>query len=114
MNTSKSRPSQSACARRFCKPTNAPAAPFQKRDLAVSSCTASALQIGAGDFGSVNRSEDGKAYAIGVQQFVGDALNVLYGHGVYAPSNLVQADLAAEVHLLPGKVGHAAGCGFKP
>src|SRR3954451_7338530 len=73
----------------------------------------SAHQAVAGQLDSVEAAEEGDGDAVSNEETFGHSLNLLGSYGFNAGDDFFGCEELVEVHLLPGKVGHAGVGAFK-
>ena len=66
----------------------------------------------AGDLHGAEVAEEGEGHGLGAEELLRQALDVGGGDGFDLGDDLLDAEEAAEVHLLAGEVGHAAAGGL--
>ena len=83
----------------------------EKRCLAPGSVSAG--EGSAVDFEVAEVAEDGEGDGFGAEELLGESLDVGGTDGFDFGDDLVDGEEAAEVHLLAGEIGHAAGGAFE-
>src|ERR1035441_1966683 len=83
-------------------------APLQTVTACGSTCESFAVDLKVAEV-----AEDGKCDRLRAEEIAGEGLDFGRADGVDLGDDVVNGKKAAEVHLLPGQIGHAAGGAFE-